>query len=110
MDTEKYYNWEKMNVAYIIHLMIKWFNFQLVQMEVRERPSVESGMWYDIKIERHNPEKLWFVSGQRLDIVHRRLIEFLDSQNVREDYLKSRAVGQKENNTLPQNEPTENAL
>jgi hypothetical protein len=88
MNTEKFYNWEKMNITFIIHLMVKWFDFQSVQMEIRERPDVESGMWIDIKIEKHNPEGLWFVSAQRLDIVHRRLIEFLDRQNIREEYLK----------------------
>lgn len=93
MDLEKFYEWEKMNVTYIIYLMIKWFNFDAVNFETRNRPDVESCVWFDIKIEKD--KKTWYVSGQRPDIIHRRLIEFLDGQNVRADYLKSRAVGEK---------------
>jgi hypothetical protein len=98
MDLEKIYDWENMALSSITTLMVKWFNFDKVEMTTTGRVAVESGIWFDITIHRGEIGKgghQWSVSGQRTDIVKRRLIEFLDGQNVRADFLKSRAVGEK---------------
>ena len=86
MDIDKFYKWEDMAVSSILHLMIKWFNFERVEMTIHQRHNVETGMWYDIKIEKDG--KSWGVSSQRLELLRERLIKFLDGENVREDYLK----------------------
>lgn len=86
MDLDKFYKWEGMAVSSIIHLMIKWFNFESIEMLCYSRHNVESGIWYDIKIVKGGNS--WSVSSQRLELLRDRLIKFLDGQNVREDYLK----------------------
>jgi hypothetical protein len=85
MDKEDLYNWEKMSLSNIILLMVKWFNFDNVTMEVQCRPNVESGVWWNLKIEQDG--KTYYVTGQRTDIVRRRLIEILDSLEIRKHYL-----------------------
>jgi hypothetical protein len=92
MDLEDYYNWEKMSLSGIMALMVKWFGFTEVSLEIRQRDNVESGVWYEIKISPlpTEPDQAHshFVNGQRTDVVKRRLIELLDQLNVRENYKK----------------------
>ena len=93
MDKEDFYNWEKMSLARIITLMVKWFGFPSVNMQVHERDNVESGIWYELKIEHSDLGQIntSYISGQRSDVVRRRLIEFLDQLDIRKDYLKENA-------------------
>jgi hypothetical protein len=84
MDIEDFYNWEKMSISNIISLMVKWFDVESVKMEVNTA-NVESGVWWIIEFEKGN--KKYFVTGQRTDIVRRRLIEQLDRLDIRKDYL-----------------------
>lgn len=92
MDKEDFYHWEKMSLSGIMSLMVKWFGFPSVTMELRQRDNVESGVWYEITIApRHDePDQTHnhYVNGQRADVVRRRLIELLDLLEVRKDYLK----------------------
>lgn len=88
MDLNKYYQWEYMALSSIIWLMIKWFNFDSVEMETEYRKDVESGVWISLKIVQGNVAN--YITGQRPDIVKKRLIEYLDSKNIRETYLKEK--------------------
>jgi hypothetical protein len=89
MGMDNYYNWEKMAVSSIVWLMIKCFNFDTVDVNTAYRKDVESGVWITVKIEKGG--KTWYIDGQRTDIIQRRLIEYLDGQNIRNDYLKERS-------------------
>lgn len=73
---------EEQPVSHVIYNMIKWFNFDQVEMNTCVRDEVESRVWMTLKIQK--ADKTWYVDGQRLDIVKRRLIEFLDNQKVRD--------------------------
>jgi hypothetical protein len=84
MDKDKYYNWENMAVSSITWLMIRWFNFDSVEMTTSYRKEVASRVWITISI--HKGDSRWFVDGQTMDIVRTRLIEFLDREKVRGDY------------------------
>jgi len=88
MRMDNYYNWEKMGLQYIVYLMVKWFLYDTVNIETIGRVDVESGIWITITVKKEDKE--WLISGQRVDVVHRRLIEFLDSQNIRQDYKQKR--------------------
>ena len=85
MDIEDFYNWEKMSISNIVHLMVKWFGVTSVEIEVMQRDNVESGVWWRIKFENDN--QTYYADGQRMDIVRRRLIERLDNLDIRKDYL-----------------------
>ncbi|MGN6416155.1 MAG: hypothetical protein ACTHMC_01595 [Pseudobacter sp.] len=65
----------------LVYNMVKWFCFDEVEYTTRHRPNVESTVWMQLTIEKDG--KKWVVEGQRLDIVKRRLIEFLDKQGIR---------------------------
>jgi len=85
IDIEDFYNWEKMSISNIIHLMVKWFDIDHVEMWVSQRNNVESGVWWNIKFEKDGQN--YYADGQRMDIVRRRLIEQLDRLEIRKDYL-----------------------
>lgn len=90
---DKFYDWESMSVSQIIQLMVKWFDFRRVDITCRSRHQVESGIWFDIEIEKHENDDRYSISAQRLDILKSRLITALDDVwKVREDYLKERAT------------------
>ena len=72
MDIEDFYLWEKMSISNIIYLMVKWFGFTSVEMEVTARDNVQSGVWWVLKCEKDS--QIFYVDGQRTDIVRRRLI------------------------------------
>lgn len=74
-------NFEDQPLSQIIYNMIKWYNYDSVEMHTHARANVESGIWISLQI--HKELKTWYVDGQRLDIVKRRLIEFLDKQGAR---------------------------
>lgn len=57
--------------------MCKWFLFDRVIIDYSPRDNVESGMWISVKIEINS--KTYYIDGQRNDIVHRRLVEWLKS-------------------------------
>lgn len=80
---DKIIDFESQPLSQIIFNMIKWFEFDGVNAETWARNNVESGVWISLHIRKG--EKTWCVDGQRLDIVKRRLIEFLDKQKVRPD-------------------------
>lgn len=91
MEQKDFYDWENMSVFKITSLMVMWFNFERVDIRTLSRPSVASRIWYELEIhERHHqPHASMYISAQRLDIVKRKLIEYLDSKNIRDDYKKS---------------------
>lgn len=72
---------EDQPVSQIIYSMVKWMGFDDVEMNAVGKAAVESGVWVLIRIKKG--KKVWWIDGQRLDIVKRRLIEFLDKQKVR---------------------------
>lgn len=57
--------------------MCKWFDFESVNVNYEQRNSVASRIWINIRIEDKN--KTYYISGQRNDIVKRRLIDWLRS-------------------------------
>lgn len=81
MKIEDYYKWEEMPVSSIIWLMVKWFDFDKVEQETLGRASVESGVWITITVTRK--ELNLSITGQRPDIIKRRLIELLDNLEAR---------------------------
>lgn len=52
MDLNRYYDWENMAISSIIWLMIRWFNFDSVDMNISYRGNVESTVWFLIKITK----------------------------------------------------------
>lgn len=94
MDIDKFYDWEKMHVAGIIYVMVKWMNIHHVEFTTTQRPKVESGIWYDITVKDENFSPIWNVSAQRLELLKERLIEMLDRKNFRKDYLERKAGGE----------------
>lgn len=89
MSMDKYFQWERMTLADLITLMIKYLNFDAVVMEISSRPEVASRVWFRITVKRNDENH--FVDGQTTETVHRRLIELLDNQKMREAYLKSKS-------------------
>lgn len=88
---DKFYDWESMSVSQIIQLMVKWFDFERVNMTCSSRHAVESGIWFEIEIEKDAHNK-YSGSAQRLDLLKTRLIYALDGVwKIREDYLKEKA-------------------
>lgn len=85
MDIEDFYKWEDKSISNIIYLMVKCFGFGGVKLELIQRDNVESGVWWEVEFERD--AQRYFVNGQRMEIVKRRLIEQLDRLDIRKDYL-----------------------
>jgi hypothetical protein len=73
---EEIENFEKQSVSMIIYNLIKWYMVDRIEMETYSRPEVESSVWIQLRITVK--EKSWYVEGQRLDIVKRRLIEWFE--------------------------------
>lgn len=90
MDLEEFYNWEKMTPTSIIYLMIKWFDFDEVNLNVRSRPEVASRIWYDVEVTKRKDK--WSFSASRSDLIKDKLIKFLDRKNIRKSYLESRVT------------------
>jgi hypothetical protein len=88
MSMDKYFQWERMTLADLIVIMIKFLDFDSVVMETSSRPDVASRVWFRITVKRNDENH--FVDGQTIEKVHRRLIELLDEQKMREQYLKSK--------------------
>ena len=74
---EKLEQFENQSIQTISYNMCKWFLFDRVNVNYEPRHNVESGMWINVKIEINN--KTYYIDGQRNDIVHRRLVEWLKS-------------------------------
>lgn len=72
---EEIEDFEKQTLTHIVYNMIMWFGFDDVQIHFTSRPEVASRLWVDIEIKKDNSR--WSVSGQRNDIVRRRLIDWL---------------------------------
>lgn len=88
MSMDKYFQWEKMTLADLIVVMVKFMDFDRVEMTVEARPDVASRIWFRLEFER--PDQKSFVDGQSIEIVHRRIIELLDSQKMREAWQKQK--------------------
>ena len=73
---EEIENFDKQPVSMIIYNLIKWYMVDKIEMETYSRPEVESGVWIQLRITVK--EKSWYVEGQRLDIVKRRLIDWFE--------------------------------
>lgn len=83
MNIEDLNKWETMNVAGIIHVMVKWLDFYDVQFHTRRRDNVESGVWYEIQVRDESDNYKWTVSSQSLLLLKDRLIKKLDSLKLR---------------------------
>lgn len=77
---DKIKDFESQPLSQITFNMVKWFNFDTVSTDISYRANVESTVWISIKIVKG--EKTWYVDGQRIDIVKRRLIEFLNKEII----------------------------
>jgi len=73
---DKLYDFENQTMQAIFFNMIKWFEFDSIDVECKRRPDVESTVWISITIQKG--EKTWYIDGQRNDIVKRRLVEWLN--------------------------------
>lgn len=71
-DIEKF---EDQSLQVIAWNMCKWFLFDSVNINCEGRAAVESGIWITVKVEING--KTIHIDGQRIDIVKRRLIEWL---------------------------------
>lgn len=80
---EKLEDFESQSLGIIAFNMCKWFMFDRVNVNYEPRNSVASRMW--ITVEMEIDSKTYMVDGQRVDIVKRRLIEWLRAhlQSVR---------------------------
>ena len=72
---EKLHDFDNQSIQVIAFNMIKWFNFDSVDISISERSNVESRVW--IRVEIRKGDQQWHIDGQRNDIVHRRLAEWL---------------------------------
>ena len=86
MDLEKMYNWEQMSVSGIIGIMVKWFDFHLVEFETSYRSDVESRIWYDIEVKDKNSKYVFSVSAQTQILLKQRLITQLDKLGLRDKH------------------------
>lgn len=68
-------NFDSQPISTIVFNMIKWFEFDDVNINYYFRDNVESGVWIVIKIKKG--EAVWLVDGQKNDIVRRRLSEWM---------------------------------
>lgn len=75
---DKIMDFEGQPLSQITYNMVKWFDFDCVDISTSYRADVESRVWISIKIIKK--ESTWYVDGQRIDIVKRRLIEFLNKE------------------------------
>lgn len=75
-------NFESQPISTIIFNMIKWFEFDDVNIQYRYRNNVESGVWISIKITKG--DNTWWVDGQRNDIVRTRLAEWIKNHLEKE--------------------------
>ena len=74
---EKLEKFEEQSVQAIVFNMIKWFGFDRVTVETEVRNNVESSVWITVKIEWEDGKHSMHITGQRHDIVQRRLSEFM---------------------------------
>lgn len=77
--------WEQMSVNGIASIMVTWLNYHSVTFTTESRPAVASRVWHRLEIHKtdNEPHANMYIDGQRLDIVKKRLIEYLDSENLR---------------------------
>lgn len=72
---ERLKDFESQSIQTIAYNMCKWFEFESVNIDTQYRDNVESHVWITIKIT--NKLNTFHISGQRNDIVKKRLIEWL---------------------------------
>lgn len=70
-------NFEKQSVQAIAYNMVKWFMFDQVTIHTEHRANVESTVWITVSIEWGDGKHTMHITGQRNDIIHRRLSEWL---------------------------------
>lgn len=85
MNIDGITNWEDMTVGGITAIMVTYLNFHSVVTTTESRPAVASRVWHRLEIYKtdNEPHANMHIDGQRLDIVKKRLIEYLDSENLR---------------------------
>jgi hypothetical protein len=74
---EKLYDFKSQSLQGIAFNLVKWFNFDEVKINTRQRDNVESRVWITVELEKDG--KTTWIDGQRNDIVHRRLVEWLET-------------------------------
>lgn len=74
---EKLYDFKSQSLQSIAFNLVKWFNFDEVKINTRQRDNVESRVWITVELEKDG--KTTWIDGQRIDIVHRRLVEWLET-------------------------------
>lgn len=73
---EKLEAFEEQTLQSIAFNMCKWFGFDNVTIRNEVRHNVESGMWITVTMEWDTVERT-SVSSQRMDLVKKRLIDWL---------------------------------
>ena len=73
---EKLQDFQSQPLSLICFNMVKWFEYDSVDISIKERQNVESGVWISVKIVKLG--KTCRVDGQQIDIVKFRLIKFLN--------------------------------
>lgn len=72
---DKIENFEEQGIMTIAYNMVKWFCFDEVNVDFQPRDNVESGMWITVKIQINS--KTYYIVGQRIDVVHRKLVQWI---------------------------------
>lgn len=73
---DKLYDFKNQSLQQLAFNLVKWFNFDSVKVNTRQRDNVESRVWITVELEKDG--KVTWIDGQRNDIVHRRLVEWLE--------------------------------
>jgi hypothetical protein len=74
---EKLEKFDEQSIQQIAFNMVKWFMFDQVTIKTETRGNVESTVWITVIIEWGDGAHKMYIDGQRNDIVHRRLSEWL---------------------------------
>lgn len=73
---DKLYDFKNQSLQQLAFNLVKWFNFDSVKVNTRQRDNVESRVWITVELEKDG--KTTWIDGQRNNIVHRRLVEWLE--------------------------------
>lgn len=73
-------NWDKLAPCVILYDLQKIYD--IVSSMSFESGNCESGVWITIKI--NYKEKDYAIQGSRIDVVQKRLIDWIDNQGIRD--------------------------
>ncbi|MEM9929472.1 MAG: hypothetical protein AAF840_06620 [Bacteroidota bacterium] len=81
---ERIKNWEHASLSQILYDLLTCYRIACT-MQINEY-SCESGAWIVIEISYQGQDYL--IDGSRLDVVRRRLINWIDRQHIRDNVIK----------------------